>query len=48
MMERSKFKQIRLIEWVKTNPVPLNQSVNYLIKCKGGSDIGSKKRETNI
>ena len=29
-METSKFKQIRFIEWVKTNPVPLNSSVNYL------------------
>ena len=25
-----KFKQQRFIEWIKTNPVPLNQSVNYL------------------
>ena len=29
-MEKYKFKQIRFIEWIKTNPVPLNQSVNYL------------------
>ena len=24
------FKQIRFVEWIKTNPIPLNQSTNYL------------------
>ena len=28
------FKQIRFIEWIKTNPVPLNQSTNYLTNCR--------------
>ena len=43
MMERSKFKQIRLIEWVKTNPVPLNQSVNYLSNVREVAILGVKK-----
>lgn len=43
MMERSKFKQIRLIEWVKTNPVPLNQSVNYLSNIREVAILGVKK-----
>lgn len=43
MMERSKFKQIRLIEWIKTNPVPLNQSVNYLSNVREVAILGVKK-----
>ncbi len=34
MMEDSKFKQIRFIEWVKTNPVPLNSKINYLTNSR--------------
>ena len=34
IMERHKFKQIRLIEWIKTNPQPLNSKVNYLTNCR--------------
>lgn len=30
MLEKHGFKQIRFIEWVKTNPQPLNASQNYL------------------
>jgi len=30
IMEKHKFKQIRMIEWIKTNPQPLNSSLNYL------------------
>jgi site-specific DNA-methyltransferase (adenine-specific) len=30
MLENSKFKQIRLIEWIKINPIPLNNTRNYL------------------
>lgn len=40
--EKYKFKQIRLIEWVKTNPVPLNQRVNYLSNCKEYAILGVK------
>ena len=29
IMEKYKFKQIRLIEWIKTNPQPLNSKLNY-------------------
>ena len=28
IMEKHKFKQIRMIEWIKTNPQPLNSKVN--------------------
>ena len=34
MLTKSKFKQIRLIEWIKTNPVPLNSRVNYLTNAR--------------
>jgi site-specific DNA-methyltransferase (adenine-specific) len=34
MMKNSKFKQIRFIEWVKTNPVPLNSKINYLTNAR--------------
>ena len=33
-LEKYKFKQIRFIEWIKTNPQPLNSSVNYLTNCR--------------
>ena len=29
-----KFKQIRMIEWIKTNPQPLNSKTNYLTNCR--------------
>ena len=34
ILEKHKFKQIRLIEWIKTNPQPLNSSLNYLTNCR--------------
>ena len=34
MMEDSRFKQIRYIEWLKTNPVPLNSKTNYLTNAR--------------
>jgi len=34
MLEKNKFKQIRFIEWIKTNPQPLNSSTNYLTNCR--------------
>ena len=45
ILENHKFKQFRFIDWVKTNPVPLNSSRNYLsnarevaiLAVKGGS-----------
>lgn len=41
-MELSKFKQIRFIEWVKTNPVPLNSSINYLTGAREIALVGVK------
>ncbi len=34
LLEKYKFKQFRIIEWVKTNPVPLNSKINYLSNAK--------------
>jgi len=42
IMERNKFKQIRFIEWIKTNPQPLNSGVNYLTNCREVALIGIK------
>ena len=30
----AKFKQLRFIEWIKTNPQPLNSQRNYLTNCR--------------
>jgi DNA modification methylase len=42
IMERHKFKQIRFIEWIKTNPQPLNSKVNYLTNCREIALLGVK------
>jgi site-specific DNA-methyltransferase (adenine-specific) len=42
IMEKYKFKQIRMIEWIKTNPQPLNSSVNYLTNCREIALLGIK------
>jgi len=34
LLENVKFKQLRFIEWVKTNPVPINSKVNYLTNAR--------------
>ena len=34
LLEKNKFKQIRMIEWIKTNPQPLNSKTNYLTNCR--------------
>jgi len=34
ILEKYTFKQFRIIEWIKTNPQPLNSKVNYLTNCK--------------
>lgn len=43
--EHANFKQIRLIEWIKTNPVPLNSKLNYLTNSReiaiSGVKVGS-------
>lgn len=42
MMEKHKFKQIRFIEWIKTNPQPLNSKTNYLTNCREIALLGVK------
>jgi len=42
IMEKHKFKQLRFIEWIKTNPQPLNSSVNYLTNCREIALVGIK------
>jgi len=36
------FKQIRFVEWIKTNPIPLNQSTNYLTNAREIALLGVK------
>lgn len=43
IMEKYKFKQIRLIEWIKTNPQPRNSKVNYLTNCREIALLGVKE-----
>ena len=43
IMERHRFKQLRFIEWVKTNPQPLNSSRNYLTNCREIALLGVKR-----
>lgn len=42
LMEKYKFKQIRFIEWIKTNPQPLNSKINYLTNCREIALLGVK------
>jgi len=42
LFEKHKFKQIRFIEWIKTNPQPLNSRVNYLTNCREIALLGVK------
>ena len=56
MLEKFKFKQIRFIEWIKTNPQPLNSGINYLTNCreiallavKGGKPTFNSKYDNGI
>jgi len=41
-MEHYGFKQIRFIEWVKTNPQPINSKINYLTNCREIALLGVK------
>jgi DNA modification methylase len=45
LMEKHKFKQIRLVEWLKTNPQPINSSVNYLTNAREVAVLGVKKQK---
>ena len=40
--DRAGFKQIRFIEWLKTNPVPLNSKRNYLTNAREIAVTGTK------
>ena len=40
--DNAKFKQLRFIEWVKTNPVPLNSKTNYLTNSREIAITGVK------
>jgi len=42
IMEKYKFKQIRFIEWIKTNPQPRNSKINYLTNCREIALLGIK------
>lgn len=42
LFEKYNFKQIRMIEWIKTNPQPRNSKVNYLTNCREIALIGVK------
>lgn len=42
LMEKHKFKQIRFIEWIKTNPQPRNSKINYLTNCREIALVGIK------
>ena len=43
LLEKHKYKQIRFIEWIKTNPQPLNSQVNYLTNCREIALVAVKK-----
>ena len=42
LLEKHKYKQIRMIEWIKTNPQPLNSKTNYLTNCREIALVGIK------
>ena len=42
IMTKYNFKQLRMIEWLKTNPQPRNSNVNYLTNCKEIAILGVK------
>lgn len=56
ILENNKFKQIRFIEWIKTNAVPINSSINYLsnareialVAVKGGNPTFNSKYDKGI
>lgn len=34
LYDENKFKQVRFLEWIKTNPVPINSKINYLTNAR--------------
>ena len=47
-LEGAKFKQIRFIEWLKTNPVPLNGRINYLTTAREIALVAVKKGKSTF
>ena len=43
LMVKHQFKQLRMIEWIKTNPQPRNSHVNYLTNCREIALVGVKE-----
>ena len=43
LMEKHKFKQLRFVEWIKTNPQPINSRLNYLTNSREIAILGVKK-----
>lgn len=41
--DNNKFKQVRFLEWIKTNPVPINSKINYLTNAREVAVLGIKK-----
>lgn len=44
-LESANFKQLRFIEWIKTNPVPLNSKTNYLTNSREIALVAVKGEE---
>lgn len=42
-LDKAKFKQIRFVEWLKTNPVPINSKINYLTNARETAVTGVRK-----
>ena len=42
------FKQIRFIEWIKTNPVPINSKINYLTNAREIAVCAVKGKKSRI
>ena len=42
-LDDNNFKQIRFIEWMKSNPVPINSKINYLTNSREVAVLGIKK-----
>lgn len=55
-LEKKKFKQLRIIIWEKTNPVPINSRINYLTNAreiavsavKGGKPTFNSKYDNGV
>lgn len=43
LYEKHRFKQVRFVEWIKTNPVPINSKLNYLTNSREVAITAVKK-----